>query len=77
MLRELCMPFKVMIIEGRDAFPKILSAGAQLPLLIDEEKIFEWPADVINHLIELEKFKNEWYKFQSDVCYCDDDRNVE
>lgn len=67
MLRELCMAFKVMIIEGRDALPKILPADAQLPLLIDE-KLFQWPADIINYLNDLEKFKNEWYKFQSDVC---------
>ena len=77
MLRELCMPFKVVEIEDRDALPKNLPADTCLPLMIDEQFIVEGTADIINHLEELEKFKNQWYKYQSDVCYCDENGNSE
>jgi hypothetical protein len=42
------------------------------PLLIDEGKIIQGSKNIINHLNELEEFKNQWYKFQSDVCYCEE-----
>ncbi len=77
MLRELCMPFDVVTIEGGQALPKSVPVNAKPPLLIDEEKVFEGPTEIIEHLEELEKFKSEWYKFQSDVCYCDENGKVE
>jgi len=77
MLTELCMPFKVMALEDRDELPKTLPADASLPLLIDEQKILQGPTEIINHLEELGRLKEQWYKFQSDVCYCDEEGNVE
>jgi hypothetical protein len=77
MLRELCMPFEVVVSEGRDTLPQMLPANAKLPLLTDEGEIFEGPENIINHLNYLQKFKEQWYKYQSDVCYCDENGNVE
>lgn len=77
MLKELCMPFEVVTLEDRNALPKALPANTKLPLLVDEEKVFEGPSEIIDHLNDLEKFKSEWYKFQSDVCYCDENGNAE
>lgn len=71
------MAFKVIIVDNMDRVPKMVPADAHLPLLIDEEAVFEGPAEIVKHLNDLEEFKNQWYKFQSDVCYCDDDGNVE
>lgn len=27
-------------------------------------------------IVKLEEFKEQWYKFQSDACYCDEEGNI-
>jgi hypothetical protein len=54
-----------------------LPKGTELPVLSDERKLFEGSEAILSHLEELEKFKAEWYKFQSDSCYCDDQGEIE
>ena len=46
------------------------------PVLIDNTEIFQGRGNILMHLEELEEFKTQWYKFQSDVCHCDDDYDV-
>ena len=74
---KLCMPFDVAVIENRDVPANEFPVNAQLPLLKDEEKVFEGTENIIDHLTDLGKFQEQWYKYQSDVCYCDENGNAE
>jgi len=48
-----------------------------LPGLRDDDKIVCGKEDVLHYLEELGGFLEEWQKFQSDACYCDENGNVE
>jgi hypothetical protein len=61
----------VKIPPGRP-LPQDMPSGVSLPVLIDEDGVFEGAGAILDHLRELEALKDLWYKFQSDVCYCED-----
>ncbi len=48
----------------------------ELPLIEDEGKTYSGNEAIEQYFEDLEKYHEEWYKFQSDVCYVDDDGNV-
>lgn len=52
-------------------------ADKKLPMLIDDNKIFEGSEAILQHLEELKGFKELWDKFQSDACYCGDEGEIE
>jgi len=76
-LRQLCLACEVVIVKEKGDVPPSVPAGTKLPFLIDEGRLIQGSHNIINHLSELEEFKSQWYKFQSDACYCDDAGNVE
>jgi hypothetical protein len=55
--------------ELKDVLPKL----KRLPAMDDEGKLYQGIDAIMKHLEELEAFKEQWYKFQSDACYCDED----
>ena len=59
--------------ESTEDLPK----DTKLPVLVDEGKLFERSEAILKHLEELEEFKADWYKFQSDSCYCNDQGEIE
>ena len=54
-------------------YPPVPNAASdpQPPVLVDEQRIFEGVRSILDHLTELSDFESQWYKYQSDVCYCD------
>ena len=42
------------------------------PVMIDDNNVYEGSDAIGEHMQELEEFKAEWEKFQSDACYCDE-----
>jgi glutaredoxin len=74
-LKELCLAHKVVIVRGPEGLPKLPDNGASPPLLIDDGQAIQGSRNIIEHLNELEEFKKLWEKFQSDVCYCDENGN--
>lgn len=46
-------------------------AEEETPVLIDESKAVRGEAAILDYVDELEAFQEDWYKYQSDVCYCD------
>lgn len=44
----------------------------QLPCLKDDDKVIEGHGRIAEYIEQLEQFKGEWDKFQSDACYCDE-----
>lgn len=47
-----------------------------LPALRDDDQLIHGRDAVLAHLEELERFRELWYKFQSDACYCDEEGDV-
>jgi hypothetical protein len=45
--------------------------GAEPPVLIDDEKVIQGNDDVLAYIEHLRAFKEDWLKYQSDVCYAD------
>jgi hypothetical protein len=45
-------------------------------VLRDGDEVFEGSKAVADHLEEMKEFKRQWYKFQSDACYCDEEGNI-
>jgi len=76
-LEDLSVAHKVVQVRARDDLPQQLRDRYSLPLLVDEDEIVQGSARILEHLERLEHFKELWYKFQSDVCYCDSEGNVE
>ncbi len=66
-----------VILTARPESVADLPKGIKLPVLVDEGKLFEGSEAILKHLEELEEFKAEWYKFQSDSCYCNDQGEIE
>lgn len=70
-LEELAVAHEVEEVDGSEEVPEKLGEG-ELPVLVDEGEVFEGPGAVSDHLQQVEEFKQQWYKFQSDACYCDE-----
>jgi hypothetical protein len=54
-----------------------LPENTRLPVMADGDEIIQGLDRIFHHLEELENFKAERDKFQSDACYCDDEGNIE
>jgi hypothetical protein len=75
-LEEQTLAHNVQVVQTAKDVPDA-PEGAALPILVDEGKVFSGSADVLEHVKELEQFKAQWEKFQTDACYCDDEGNIE
>lgn len=71
-LKELFIAHEVTVIKAQSDLPTSVSADTKLPFLKDEDKLIQGHKNIVNYLSELEEFKKQWYKFQSDACYCDE-----
>jgi glutaredoxin len=71
-LNDLAIAFDCVALEDKSGLPDELS-GQKLPLLVDEGKLIQGGRDIVDHLAQLAEFKEQWYKYQSDVCYCEDE----
>ncbi|MEJ2635388.1 MAG: hypothetical protein P8184_08860 [Calditrichia bacterium] len=76
-LEELVVAHKIVIFDKDKPVDAPIGENTRLPALLDGEKIFSGKESILEHLEELEKFKAEWDKFQSDSCYCDDEGDIE
>jgi glutaredoxin len=71
-LTELCIAHKVFLISENNKSEEQLPEGVKPPVLVDEGEIIQGNKPIIEHLEKLKDFKELWYKFQSDACYCDE-----
>lgn len=70
-LKEMVMPYETFYMKDyplTDGLPQ----QRQPPVLVDEGRVFEGEGLILEHLDKLKKFREEWYKYQSDVCYCEE-----
>ncbi|MEJ2703188.1 MAG: glutathione S-transferase N-terminal domain-containing protein [Sedimentisphaerales bacterium] len=71
-LEELCIAHETVVLESPNDLPPELASAGHPPILVDEHDVITGSKNIIAHLEKLEKFKELWYKYQSDACYCDD-----
>lgn len=76
-LKEQVLAYKPVCVEPDKGRPEGLPEGMEPPVLIDGEEIFQGREAILRHLEKMKAFGAEWYKFQSDACYCDIEGNVE
>ncbi len=72
-LKDMAIAHEVVIVDLNEKNSRGVPEGKKIPLLIDEGKVIEGSKDIVAYLERFEKYKQLWYKYQSDVCYCDDD----
>lgn len=76
-LDELCLAHDVVLVTKTSENQGSLPAGTHLPALVDDGRIYQGRSEIHAHLEELEAFRELWYKYGSDACYCDEEGNVE
>ena len=74
-LDEMCVPYETVNLE-KDEADSVPEKNVSAPALIDQDKIIQGNEDILNYLSQLDEFRKLWYKYQSDVCYCDDEDKV-
>jgi len=72
-LDALLISHDVIVVDGAPPARAGVPQDVHAPALIDEGRVYEGDAAILQRLDELEAFKEEWYKYQSDACYCDED----
>jgi len=70
-LEDLGIAHKVVLVPQEGAPEESMPHGIRPPVLADDEKIIQGIKNIIAYLEEMKEFKELWYKYQSDVCYCD------
>lgn len=75
-LKETCLAHKVVDLAGGRR-PAEVPDGATAPVLVDDGQVFRGTAEILPHLEELVAYRERWYKYQSDACYCDENGNIE
>jgi len=76
-LDELCIAHATIELESAADIPRDLAEQGDPPILVDGRDVITDPRRITTHLEGLERFKKQWYKFQSDACYCDDEGQVQ
>ena len=69
-LDELVMPYETLY--PKDATRQVPGEDGRLPVLVDEGRRFVVRDPILRHLEELRQFREQWYKYQSDACYCEE-----
>ena len=71
-LVKMSMAHEVVYIEDKKSQDFGNNKVFTLPILIDGTEIIQGIKNIQHHLVELEVFKTEWDRFQSDSCYCNE-----
>ncbi len=71
-LRDLAIRCDIVRVPPGEPVPAQLGEAAELPVLTDEDGAFRGSQAILGHLDELEGLKEDGYRFQSDVCYCEE-----
>ncbi|MBD3223377.1 MAG: hypothetical protein GF313_01505 [Caldithrix sp.] len=76
-LKAMVLAHQVKIVDSDNEDQAERYDTESVPVLVDEGRQFAGEEVIMEHLRELENYKSDWDKFQSDSCYCDDDGDVE
>lgn len=76
-LKEMRLAHEVEVVSGPEELPDVAPDDARPPVLVDQDEVFVGRDDILGHLEQMQDFKDQWYKFGSDACYCDEQGNIE
>jgi hypothetical protein len=66
------------VVYGKpDGEESSLPAGTTLPAVVDDGRVIQGLEDIEEYIDEFSQYLDEWQKFQSDACYCDEQGEVE
>ena len=71
-LGELAMAHEVVVVP-REGQADRLPQGTQPPVLVDDGRVIQGSGNIFAYIDELQELKRVWLKYQSDVCYMDED----
>lgn len=71
-LKEMVIAHKVIVVEPGQPVAG-LDPAVSLPAMKDSGQVISGQAAIVEHLKELERFVENWRRFQADACYCDED----
>ena len=72
-LRDLVVAHQVITVKPGEPSPV---NGAPLPAIVDGDQVISGQEALATYLNELSELTERWRRYQSDVCYLDDDGNV-
>lgn len=72
-LRDLVVAHQVVTVAPGEPSPL---NGASLPAIVDGDQVISGQEALAAYLSELTELTERWRRYQSDVCYLDDDGNV-
>lgn len=75
-LDDLAVSHETIEVSNPSELPASLGHDHTLPLLVDKDDLIEGTRAVLDYLETFEEFREQWYKFQSDACYCDEQGHV-
>jgi hypothetical protein len=64
------MAHETVVVPGQGRSDR-LPEGTEPPVLVDDEKVIQGNDDILAYIDYLRAFKEDWLKYQSDVCYAD------
>lgn len=73
MIANLSLAHRTVIVEEGGQKPESLAKDVSLPAMEDEHEVFSGHRQIVEHIDDLSKYRGQWYKYQSDVCYVEDD----
>lgn len=76
-LEELSLAHKVVVLDSKNDLPGEFAAAGPPPVLMDDKETIQGRERILAHLEKLAEFRELWYKFQSDACYCDEEGGIE
>ncbi|MFW6152352.1 MAG: glutathione S-transferase N-terminal domain-containing protein [Verrucomicrobiota bacterium] len=71
-LQELSLAHKTVTVVGQENDAQAEQRGGTMPKLDDNGKVVTGHNPIAEHIGKLQSFKEQWEKFQSDACYCDE-----
>jgi hypothetical protein len=72
-LRELGVKYEAVVVGQGE----MVMGELRPPVVVDGEEVVRGREAIAKYLDRLEGFREQWYKFQSDACYCDEEGGVE
>ncbi|OGB69041.1 MAG: hypothetical protein A2Y94_11430 [Caldithrix sp. RBG_13_44_9] len=75
-LQEMVITHQIILLSDQQNSISENSNWQELPALEDSGTIIQGQQNILNYLEQLQSFKKEWDKFQSDSCYCDAEGNI-
>jgi hypothetical protein len=76
-LKDIAISYQVVYVDEKGTDSSLIFKYADPPQLIDDDRVVQGKHEILRYIDTLKDFIEEWQKFQSDACYCDEEGNVD